>query len=240
MTRRNNIRKRRFGGDGIGGEHDLYEQAVSLAIDGRKSKRGAPVGLSMLDIMACGLGAIALLAVLQMLIRIPLPPPISKNFILVEVAARGFGQIAFRIIPPNAQQAFYVLPNDGNNRPAQKYELLGGASKYAEAITYSQVFTESGCDKPCPRSIAYLHIKGPAMEDWNIQPYFYQFRNMNRLSLGGEEYLQSALTDLRCSYWSRDFEFVGDKDPCQSATGGTTLDFPGTAAPNHVITVTGP
>jgi hypothetical protein len=194
----------------------------------------------MLDIMACGLGGVAFLAVLQMLIRIPLPPPLSQNYILAEIRAEGLGQIGFFVQPPATDRWISIIPDDGNQRPGQGDTLLGGKGAYASSITYAQTFTSQGCGAnktPC-RSVAYLHIEDPSLDAWKIMPYFYQYRDAMVEDVR-DDFQARALTNLSCSYWSRDrtIELDAKKGPCAS---GSQLDYPGDSAFYQEIIVTGP
>lgn len=228
----------------LAAEQGVFEQAILELVDGPRKREEPAIGLSMLDIMACGLGGVAFLAVLQMLIRIPLPPPLSQNYILAEISAEGLGQIGFFVQPPATDRWFSVIPDDGNKRPGQKDALLGGEGAYASSITYSQTYSYQKCEadnnKPPCRSVAYLHIEAPSLEEWKIIPYFYQYRNF---STGGEidDFQSQLLSNLSCTYWSRDSTksfFEGSEDGiCAS---GNQLAHPGDLANKAKITVIGP
>ncbi|MEW8547354.1 MAG: hypothetical protein AB2603_20495 [Candidatus Thiodiazotropha endolucinida] len=218
-------------------QHDLLEHAITELVDSPRKKSQPAVGLSMLDIMACGLGGVALLAVLQMLIRIPLPPPLSLNFIMAEISAKGLGQIGFMVQPPKSQKAFFVIPDDGNQRPGQAGDLLTGDAKYATSVTYAQTFSNRDCTDagPC-RSVAYLHIENPAVEDWFIQPYYYQYQDTAPHSQISD-FRTTTLNTLTCIYWSRDSTKTLNDGKCAK---DDTLPFPGSFGVEVKIPVTGP
>ncbi|WP_417517941.1 hypothetical protein [Marinobacter sp.] len=224
----------------LSAEQGIFEQALLELVDRRRSRTEPAIGLSMLDIMACGLGGVAFLAVLQMLIRIPLPPPLSQNYILAEIQAEGLGQIGFFVQPPATDRWISVIPDDGNQRPEQGDTLVGGEGAYASSITYSQTFTHQDCSAnktPC-LSVAYLHIEGPSLDEWKIMPYFYQYRNVMVEDVQ-DDFQASALSQLSCTYWSRDstIKLDSEKKPCAS---DRQLDYPGDSAFVAPITVTGP
>ena len=225
----------------LAAEQGIYENAVLELVDGKRKRNEPAIGLSMLDIMACGLGGVAFLAVLQMLIRIPLPPPLSQNYILAEIAAEGLGQIGFFVQPPATDRWFVVVPDDGNQRPGQGDMLLGGEGAYASSITYSQTFSAPNCGaKKGWCSVAYLHIEDPSLDEWKIVPYFYQYRNVTSGD-GIDDFQSRALSNLSCTYWSRDRTTTLAKDalkgPCAAEN---QLDYPGDLSYEAKIEVIGP
>ncbi|WP_348236155.1 hypothetical protein [Vibrio parahaemolyticus] len=227
-------------------EQGVLEQAILDLVDGTRKREEPAIGLSMLDIMACGLGGVAFLAVLQMLIRIPLPPPLSQNYILAEIAADGLGQIGFLVKPPETDRWFSIIPDDGNKRLGQKDALLGGEGIYASSITYSQTYSYQKCDadtdtpkSPC-RSVAYLHIEAPSLKEWKIRPYFYQYRNIT-IGDGVDDFQLQVLSNLSCTYWSRDRnKSLFEGSPEGKCAAENQLNHPGDLAEIAPIQVVGP
>jgi len=170
-------------------------------------------GISMLDIIACGLGGVSLVAVLYMIIKIPLPPPLSDNFIMAEIEFKGQGLVGFAIKHNDGAWYHIYQPELDLNNYLDDRTLLVGSNALATDVTYSTGYHR--CDIPeeqelgaCTVTRIHLYIDKPAIGDWTIQPYY----SFNRKQ--ASTYQTGELTDAQCFYWTRLDAYLNTKELC--------------------------
>ena len=174
-----------------------------------EEKKGPGLGMSMLDIIACGLGAVTLVAVLHMLIKIPLPPPLSKDFILAEIRMKGAAEIGFAI-KHEQNDWLYIFQNKSSANSVNDVDQLLDQGM-AISLDYSNSYEGCNADQErhqCEYTIAHLHIDQPAIGYWHIEPYLYSHRTQNDISTIGD------IGRVTCLYWTRTDDFMDTDDNC--------------------------
>ncbi len=167
------------------------------------------IGMSMLDIIACGLGAVTLIAVLHMIIKNPLPPPLSNDFILGEIRMNGSVEIGFAI-KHDKTNWFYIYPNNPElTSKKNNFSLVN--KNMAVNLDYSNSF--EGCvkdqeNRECEHTIARLYIEKPAVGYWYIEPYLFSYRAEKDIATIGDIGL------VTCFYWTRTNDFTDTSENC--------------------------
>jgi hypothetical protein len=192
------------------------------------------MGMSLLDIVGCALGAAVVLAVVFSVIRVT-PPTLAPNeFILVETQgswaqdnfdsnARSKNSIGFLVVTPTGKK-LVVMPNSHGIADAKKLLVDG----FKEANNLSLV---SAKDIGSGRLVSYLSIDKPVFGRWEISPYYYNFPAW--LSSDGQpKQREFQLRDLNMNVWTRSIqcEFGIDAEggeapsPLSKVGTGTSLE----------------
>jgi len=173
-----------------------------------KVRQGA-VGMSLLDVISCALGAAVILAVIFSRIQTPIPSPVAGEFILVEVEYRGEAELGFRI--ETAGREVPIIPVSRNQQGVGHILEAEGLS---ESVEYRRV-----TDTQAPRvTVTYLLIEAPAAGLWKIEPFFYDFSEM---VLRVKDELSSRVQSTTVNIWTRQgLECCDESSPLE-------LDSPG-------------
>jgi hypothetical protein len=187
--------------------------------DEYERKEGPGLGMSMLDIISCGLGAVTLVAVLHMIIKIPLPPPLSKDFILAEIRMKGSAVIGFAI-KHDQTDWFYIHPNISKQTSERIIDPITDQNM-AVKLDYSNSY--EGCTRDqekdnCTHTIAHLHIEQPAIGNWHIEPYLFSYRSENDIPTIDEIGL------VTCLYWTRKDDFTDTRENCNNDKNFVSAD----------------
>ncbi|MDO6684508.1 MULTISPECIES: hypothetical protein [unclassified Agarivorans] len=187
---------------------DGYVSIAAKTIPIRR-EASAVLGMSTLDIIACGLGAVAFIAILNMLIKVPIPPPLSEDFILAEVRSDQSGIFGFAIRHDNGD---WVYVNEQKTRRTYGEENAA-AEQGLNAADYVYSVGVDNCKKPhelegCGHTVAHLLLYKPAIGRWEIEPFFRAFRQEGGVSKGKD------LDRVRCFYWTRDAEYSDSGNNC--------------------------
>lgn len=128
----------------------------------RRVKKQLPeMGMSLLDIISCAVGAAIILAILFSVIKTPLPNPTSKQFIFVRYQASDAnlkGKVGFEIIDPDSVK-WSVFDNQG---VIQAVQTLFTDNELATSIKL--VYSDDGTE-------SFLMIDEPRPGTWMVKPY---------------------------------------------------------------------
>ncbi len=128
--------------------------------------RDPNIGMSLLDIISCALGASIVLAILFSVIKTPLPTPTSGQFILIEItgSAEKTSKSGFIIGPPG-QAPIAMMPTAQSIRAvtAQLQEL--------------QLLSDLSLDISKDKNTMYLVLTEPVKDEWFITPYLVDDSN---------------------------------------------------------------
>ena len=206
----------------------LYSDGyVSVAAKTIPIRRQVPavLGMSTLDIIACGLGAVAFISILNMLIKVPIPPPLSEDFILAEVRSEQSGVFGFAVRHDNGE---WVYVSEQKTRRTFDEEN-GVADQGLSAADYVYSVGVDNCDEPyelekCKHTVAHLLLHKPAIGRWEIEPFFRAFRRERGISKGQE------LATVRCFYWTRTAEYDDSSKNCANDILSAPAKRPGVFA----------
>jgi hypothetical protein len=201
------------------GTHRYQDPVQTITIDELEDddsfsikKLKATFGVSMLDIIACGLGGVALVAVLHMIIKTPIPPPLSENFILAEIKMEGQGRIGFAI-KHNEGLWQHITQNRASKHGFIDAREVIKSAAIAANIEYATGY--NGCTSQedqekykCKTTIARLYIQKPAIGKWSIEPYYYDYRKQDGLQR------VASLKNASCYYWTRLDEYIDSEKNC--------------------------
>lgn len=161
--------------------------------------RNYSIGLALLDIIGCALGASVVLAVIFSVIRIP-PPPLAPNeFILVQASGRWQARaeipddpklVGFFIRAPDGP-TLIVPPLEGGIQEARNY--LVDEMRLAASIDLVSAWSPD-----LQQQVSYLSIAQPSPGEWQVLPYYYDFPSW----LTGNEVRADSLGGLAVEYWT--------------------------------------
>jgi hypothetical protein len=176
-----------------------------------RARRGA-VGLSLLDVISCALGAAVLLAVIFSRIETPTPSPVAGEFILVEVNYNGEADLGF--IVETSGKTTVVVP-EYKNKQSPGYFLE--SEDLSESVEYRSV---TDARDPAVNSV-YLVIEAPASGIWKIRPFFYDFYGTQ---LRRNTAVAPRVKSLKMNIWSRQGRECRDEsDPLKVMSPGSHI-----------------
>lgn len=180
------------------------------------------MGLSTLDIIACGLGAVAFIAILNMLIKTPIPPPLSEDFILAEIQSNQSGVFGFAVRHDYGE---WIYINQQKTKLASEKESPAADLGLIAADYVYSVGVES-CEDPyslegCEHTVAHLLLHKPAVGRWEIEPFFSAFRSERGINKA------RALNSIQCFYWTREKEYFDSEQNCSNQDLSAPAKRPG-------------
>lgn len=154
--------------------------------------RNTNIGLSLLDIISCALGASIILAILFSVIKTPLPSPVSGEFIMMEVTVeehRSTGEIGFILQAPN-KESLILRPDTSS--------IIEVKSKLQELRLAIDISIEISRDN----STYYMVLSEPIAGEWFITPYLVN--DTSSMLLNNEQFIAKK---GKINWWSKDMSY---------------------------------
>lgn len=175
----------------------------------KKGEDLATTAISMLDIIACGLGGVVLIAIINMVILIPSAPILSNNFILYEVHGAGVAEVGFEVQAPSG--ITFLVWRDTELAMANGFvradQTSSGPVAYVPGLLAVDC-PKKGADADCG-VVATIYIEEPAVGDWYIRPYLAS-------SLDEESSVfHSIIKNVQCFLWTKERAAVSHNQLCR-------------------------